>query len=397
VIRAAYRVLATKYHPDRNPGDRRAELRLKQLNAAFHVLGNPQKRRLYDELTQGADESPAPSASAHVSNDQPPTPLSTGEDPSPDEAPSQSQTCWNCGAQMKHDALRCAVCWKTTLRRPRGSDVVAGARAQRSESRIARSLVALLVLAVVVGTLAALANNRSSNSVLPESTRSVPPPPVETSAIAEHSTAVGPESLAPAPTTPQSPTPVIPPLLDGESPPDETPNYFDAREISSGGIVVMFDSCKAEALKSSPKLSREDLGSYCLCVTDAVRRNFRTTGNLTKSGASWEQVQTCLAFGNTIERTLSGRSSTSPYASIFPRDTSNIILLLHACSHSRPSGSDPNFTSTFCDCYVDAELKGKGPNVPASDRQKCEVIAQHWADTRSRLTVRQFKLLKLTN
>jgi molecular chaperone DnaJ len=35
VVRAAYRALAAKYHPDRNPGDGDAELRLKRLNAAF--------------------------------------------------------------------------------------------------------------------------------------------------------------------------------------------------------------------------------------------------------------------------------------------------------------------------------------------------------------------------
>jgi hypothetical protein len=61
VVRAAYRALAGKYHPDRNPGDRNAELKLKRLNAAFHVLGNPEKRKQYDELTQSpeaGDESP---------------------------------------------------------------------------------------------------------------------------------------------------------------------------------------------------------------------------------------------------------------------------------------------------------------------------------------------------
>jgi curved DNA-binding protein CbpA len=55
VIRAAYRALATKYHPDRNPGDRGAELQLKRLNAAFQVLGEPEKRKHYDELTQSPE------------------------------------------------------------------------------------------------------------------------------------------------------------------------------------------------------------------------------------------------------------------------------------------------------------------------------------------------------
>jgi hypothetical protein len=55
VIRAAYRALATKYHPDRNPGDRDAELRLKRLNAAWAVLGDPAKKKQYDELTQSPE------------------------------------------------------------------------------------------------------------------------------------------------------------------------------------------------------------------------------------------------------------------------------------------------------------------------------------------------------
>jgi curved DNA-binding protein CbpA len=62
VIRAAYRALAVKYHPDRNPGDRNAELQLKKINAAFAVIGDAQKRCQYDELTQGpvaVDADPA--------------------------------------------------------------------------------------------------------------------------------------------------------------------------------------------------------------------------------------------------------------------------------------------------------------------------------------------------
>jgi curved DNA-binding protein CbpA len=52
VIRAAYRALAVKYHPDRNPGNSEAESKLKRLNAAFQVLSDPAKRKEHDELTQ---------------------------------------------------------------------------------------------------------------------------------------------------------------------------------------------------------------------------------------------------------------------------------------------------------------------------------------------------------
>lgn len=55
-IKKAYRKLALQYHPDRNKGDKAAEEKFKEVNKAYEVLSDPQKRQTYDQFGAAAFE-----------------------------------------------------------------------------------------------------------------------------------------------------------------------------------------------------------------------------------------------------------------------------------------------------------------------------------------------------
>src|SRR5215475_4519119 len=56
-IKKAFRKLAMQYHPDRNPGDKTAEHKFKELNEAYDVLKDDQKRAAYDRFGHAAFEN----------------------------------------------------------------------------------------------------------------------------------------------------------------------------------------------------------------------------------------------------------------------------------------------------------------------------------------------------
>lgn len=59
-IRAAFRKLAKQHHPDRNPGDKKAEEKFKEISAAFDIVGDPDRRKKFDrgEIDEDGRERP---------------------------------------------------------------------------------------------------------------------------------------------------------------------------------------------------------------------------------------------------------------------------------------------------------------------------------------------------
>src|ERR1039458_7008461 len=58
-IKKSYRRLARKFHPDVNPGDKAAEERFKQVQAAYDILSDAKKRQVYDQYGFYSDNIPA--------------------------------------------------------------------------------------------------------------------------------------------------------------------------------------------------------------------------------------------------------------------------------------------------------------------------------------------------
>jgi len=65
-IRKAFRKLARKYHPDVNPGDKKAEEKFKEISEANDVLSDPKKRKIYDQLGYYSDQIDPAAAEAYA-------------------------------------------------------------------------------------------------------------------------------------------------------------------------------------------------------------------------------------------------------------------------------------------------------------------------------------------
>ena len=64
-VKTAFRKLAMKWHPDRNPGDSSSEQRFKEINEAYEILKDPDKRAAYDRFGHAAFEQGGMGGGAH--------------------------------------------------------------------------------------------------------------------------------------------------------------------------------------------------------------------------------------------------------------------------------------------------------------------------------------------
>ena len=55
-LKSAYRKLAVKYHPDKNPGDSKAEEKFKEASEAYHILSDDKRKANYDQFGHAAFE-----------------------------------------------------------------------------------------------------------------------------------------------------------------------------------------------------------------------------------------------------------------------------------------------------------------------------------------------------
>src|SRR5471030_1707696 len=68
LLKSAYRKLAMKFHPDKNPGDHTAKIKFKEINEAYDVLKDDQRRAAYDRFGHAAFEGGMGAAGARAGN-----------------------------------------------------------------------------------------------------------------------------------------------------------------------------------------------------------------------------------------------------------------------------------------------------------------------------------------
>ncbi len=116
VIRAAYRVLAQKYHPDRHDGDERAERTMKLINEAYSVLSDPTSRQAHDRWIALTESGPFEKEQSNTTSSPPDASTrrrQTRDSPSETSAEDTSETTrpWQPEVVTDPNALNLDDAW----------------------------------------------------------------------------------------------------------------------------------------------------------------------------------------------------------------------------------------------------------------------------------------------
>jgi len=216
VIRAAYRALSAKYHPDLNPGSDQAVRAMKIINAAYEVLSDPERRHQHDQWIASIESDPIespPSTQAH----EPPKPPAQSRKPS---RPASARSKWEI---RKNHATRT----NTVI------------------------LVAVFVLALVIGTAVGIFMSSTTPATSSISGRKSIPTGVVVAPPASEPPAVRPRYTRPS----LAPNGLPWPLTSGYLTPYRAVNTddlssitIDNRQNSSDVLVKLFDRSSDRAV-----------------------------------------------------------------------------------------------------------------------------------------------------
>jgi hypothetical protein len=173
--------------------------------------------------------------------------------------------------------------------------------------------------------------------------------------------------------------PGVPPLADGESPPDEVPNYFDARELGTATLAT-FAACRGTIARLYPGAAAATRAAYCGCFADAARSNARAELAITPTEA---QVGRCIAAARAHE--------PSPFGRQFAVATASIATAFDACLEATAEGASASYRGFVCSCTTNAWIADR-PRAGRldEDRARCAAAARYWQDTGQNPTARQF-------
>lgn len=155
VIRAAYRALAKKYHPDRNPNNKNAEFKLKEINASFDVIGDVEKRKQYDKVIQDkVSSTPKPS------------------EPEKNKTPESRQSTNDNEFEFRWNEKRCVNEWVKKESRSTGSATKPIKTQTQPTSLVETTIILVPIGLVIIAVVAMISVTESNSKSIPHNTTS---------------------------------------------------------------------------------------------------------------------------------------------------------------------------------------------------------------------------------